>query len=191
VAYLDLNQIEKIKRKGKTNTRIKEKGKEAHNPAPPPRPFGPAGPIPRARLSPLLSLPWRARPSLRPPSPRPRPLSSLSLLAGPGCQLLHPRVTAARAARCRGLRAHVARGARNHPASVTRAQSLARPLPLPHLRTCRPLSRLPHAAHTPEHRRRPEPVSPSTSEPRRALCHGELRLDVRNPGHAPIPPPPL
>jgi hypothetical protein len=37
-------------------------------------------------------------------------------------------------------------------------------------------------------RRRPEPVSPSTSEPRRALCHGELRLDVRNPGHAPNSP---
>uniref|UniRef100_A0A804PI56 Small ribosomal subunit protein eS4 central region domain-containing protein n=1 Tax=Zea mays TaxID=4577 RepID=A0A804PI56_MAIZE len=36
--------------------------------------------------------------------------------------------------------------------------------------------------------RRPEPVSPSTSEPRRALCHGDLRLDVRNPGHAPISP---
>jgi hypothetical protein len=34
VAYLDLNQIEKIKRKEKTNFRIKKKRKEAHSPAP-------------------------------------------------------------------------------------------------------------------------------------------------------------
>jgi hypothetical protein len=37
---------------------------------------------------------------------------------GPGCQLLHPRVTAAPSCACRGLRAHVAREARNHPALV-------------------------------------------------------------------------
>jgi hypothetical protein len=34
----------------------------------------------------------------------------------------------------------------------------------------------------------PELVSPSPLEPRRALCHGELRPSVRNPGRAPISP---
>jgi hypothetical protein len=36
----------------------------------------------------------------------------------------------------------------------------------------------------------PELVPPSPLEPCRALCHGELRPDVRNPGRAPISPPP-
>jgi hypothetical protein len=34
----------------------------------------------------------------------------------------------------------------------------------------------------------PELVPPSPLEPRRALCHGELRPDVRNSGRAPISP---
>ena len=71
-------------------------------------------------------------------------------------------------------------------------QSLAHPLPPSFAHLQNPFSTSPTlrarqsaAAVT---RRRPEPVSPSTPEPRRALCHGELRLDVRNPGHAPISP---
>jgi hypothetical protein len=79
---------------------------------------------------------------------------------GPGCQLLHPRVTATRAARCRGLRAHVAREARNHPAPGHLSPEPS-PLSLPpsfaHLQT--PLSPPPRCAHArappPLNRRRP------------------------------------
>jgi hypothetical protein len=154
------------------------------------RPFGPAGPFRARALSPLpLSVlagpPVSAAAFLaRAPAP------SLSLLAGPLCQLPRPRVTARPSCAHRGLRANVARRARNRPALGHLSPRAPLTLSLPHLRTCRTSSQPPppHAACTPERSRRPEPVSPSTSEPRRARCHGELCLDIRNSRHAPISP---
>jgi hypothetical protein len=89
---------------------------------------------------------------------------------------------------CRGLRAHVTREARHHPALghlSPEPRSPTLPPSFAHLQSPLPTSPTPRTRHSTAAitRRRPESVSPSTLEPRRALCHGELRLDVRNPGH--------
>jgi hypothetical protein len=163
----------------------------AHNPCSP-RPFGPTGPSRARAFPPLLSLSWRARSSARPLSQRVRPLLALSARGPPLSAPSSPRNRCLSCAH-RGLRAHVAREARNRPALghlSPRASLTLFPPSFAHLQN--PFSTSPTlrarqsaAAVT---RRCPEPISPSTSEPRRALCHGELRLDVRNPGHAPISP---
>jgi hypothetical protein len=154
VTYLDLNQIEKIKRKEKTKFRIKEKGKKPTTL--PPSAFRPSRPSPARAPSPPPP------PSLCPPGP---PVSapvlpasapafpSLSLPAGPGCQLLRLRVTAAPVRACRGLRAHVAREARNRLALGHLSPKPSSPSPPPsfaHLQA--PLSPPPRCAHA-EHRR--------------------------------------
>jgi hypothetical protein len=148
----------------------------------------------RAR-SPFLSLSWRARPVGAAASPARAPAPSLSLLVGPLCQLPRPRVTALPSCAHRELRAHVARRALNRPALGHLSPRAPLTLPLPQLRTCRASFQPPtlraRQGGAAVVRRRPKPVSPSMSEPCRALCHGELCLDVRNSGHAlisPLPP---
>jgi hypothetical protein len=124
-----------------------------------------------------LSLLARPHPSAQPFPPRPRPPLSLCPRAPPvGATVPRvrplPRSLSARGPpqsapssprnrrrACRGLRAHVARGARACLASATRAPNPTRPLPLPHLRTCRPLFHLSLAARTPERRRHESPPS--------------------------------
>jgi hypothetical protein len=164
----------------------------AHTPCSP-RPFGPTGPSP-ARAFPPSSLcpggPARQRGHF------PRACAHSPALSTRGPPLSVPSSPCNRRPSCayRSLRAHVAREARNRPAlghlspraSLTLSPLICAP--------AEPLFNLPHAARTPERRRRCPPPSrarfPSTSEPRRALRHGELRLDVRNSGHAPISPVP-
>jgi hypothetical protein len=154
--------------------------------------FRPNRPIPRARLPPSSLCPGGpAHQRGRFPSACARSLA----LSARGPPLSAPSSPGNRRPSCahRGLRAHVAREARNRPALghlSPRASLTLFPPSFAHLQN--PFSTSPTlrarqsaAAVT---RRCPEPISPSTSEPRRALCHGELRLDVRNPGHAPISP---
>jgi hypothetical protein len=115
VAHLNLNQMEKIKRKEEGNSKVKRKGKVARYPRPlglsahqaqlaraPSRPSSlcAAGPTCRrsrftARApSPSLSLP--VGPARQPRFPRARTRFLLSLCAvGPDCQLRRSRVTAA------------------------------------------------------------------------------------------------
>jgi hypothetical protein len=145
----------------------------AHTPCSP-RPFGLAGASrARAPFPPFLSLSWRARPSARLLSPRVHPLS---LLVGPLCQLPRPRVTACPTCVHRGLRAHVARRARNRPALGHLSPRAPLTLSLPHLRTCRtPFQPPPRCAHASEEpplpavvpspfpRRRRSPAMPSAT----------------------------
>jgi hypothetical protein len=158
-----------------------------------PRPFGPAGP-PRARLLPLfLSAP------VGPPCPRCRfPCAcarslSLSACGPPLSAPSSPRKRPPELRAHRGLRAHVARRARNCPAHVhlrpPEPHSLFPPPSFAHLQS---LISTPRVARPPGRSRRCPLLSqarfPSKSEPCCALCHGELCLDVRNSGHAPISP---
>jgi hypothetical protein len=159
---------------------------------PPPRPFGPSGPSPRAR----------------PPSP-----SALSALAGPLVSATAFPTPASPALSARGPELSALPSPRNRRPEPRvpqtprprHAWSLPPPRPRPlEPRTslalipsliCAPaglpstsptlLARQSAAAIKPPP---PELVSPSPLEPRHALCHGELRLDVRNPGRAPISP---
>jgi hypothetical protein len=130
----------------------------------------------RAPVSPSLSLSWQARPVGAAAFPARAPAPSLSLLAGPLCQLPRPRVTALSSCAHRGLRAHVARRARNRPALGHLSPRAPLTLSLPHLRTCRtsfqppprcahareePL--LPAAVPSPFPRRRRSPAVPSAT----------------------------
>jgi hypothetical protein len=137
------------------------------------RPFGPAGPFRARALSPLpLSVlagpPVSAAAFLaRAPAP------SLSLLAGPLCQLPRPRVTARPSCAHRGLRANVARRARNRPALGHLSPRAPLTLSLPHLRTCRTSSQPPPptlrarqrgaAVPSPFPRRRRSPAVPAAT----------------------------
>ena len=189
---MDLNQIEKIKRKGKTNSRIKEKGKEAQ-PCPPSA-FRPSRPDPaRAPLPPPLSAlagPPVSAAAFSAPAPA---FLSLSLLAGPACQPRLPRVTAAE------LRLPSPRPRRAWSSQLTRPWPLEPRAPLALAPS--PICALADPSSTPPslrarqsaaatNPRRPELVSRPPLELRRVRCHGELRPGVRNPGHAQVPPPP-
>jgi hypothetical protein len=132
----------------------------AHTPCSP-RPFGPGGPS-RARALSSLPLSVLAGPPVSVAAfPARAPAPSLSLLTGPLCQLPRPCVTALPSCACRGLRAHVARRARNRPALDH--LSPAHPLPPSFAHLQNPFSTSPtlraRQRGAAVARRRPEPVS--------------------------------
>jgi hypothetical protein len=138
----------------------------AHTPCSP-RPFGPAGPSPaRAPSSPLPLSVLAGPPVSVAAFPACAPAPSLSLLAGPLCQLPRPRVTARPSCAHRGLHAHVARRARNRPALGHLSPRAPLTLSLPHLRTCRtPFQPPPRYAHARE--QPPLPAAVPSPFPRR------------------------
>jgi hypothetical protein len=219
VAHLHLNSNDQIKRKGNLKIRIKEKPKRTHNPLS----FSLSAQMPtRAcpRALPYLSLhggshmsalsyslvrPFSSSLSLPAQSSfSARSLARVSPPANPWAPLsaLTLRTHAPNARR--GLRAHVARRARNHPAldhlKLPEPHSLS--LPYSHIRE----NPQPSVVRTPERsrhcspptracsaavHRRPKLVPPPMLRPHHALCHGKFRLDIRSSERTPIRPLPL
>jgi hypothetical protein len=145
---------------------LKEKKKEKWPTTPFPSAFWPSRPIPRARPSPLPLSVLAGPPCQRGRFPRACARSLALSARGPLCQLPRPRVTALSSCAHRGLRAHVARRARNRPALGHLSPRAPLTLSLPHLRTCRtsfqPPPRCAHAREEP-----PLPAAVPSPFPRR------------------------
>jgi hypothetical protein len=186
--------LEKIKRKGENNSRIKEKRKEAQlaRPLSLSAQLGPSRA--RAPLPPALSA--LAGPPVSAAASR-APASALPSLSARGPGLSAPSSSRIRRPSC--ARPPSPRPRRAWSLQLTRPWPLEprAPLALSPSPICAPVdpsstspllrARQSVAATNPC---RPELVSRPPLKLRRVRCHGELRPGVRNPGRAPIPSPP-
>jgi hypothetical protein len=170
VACLNLNPKEKIKRKGETQFRIKEKQKEAREP-------------------PFPSLSTQAAHC---PSPCTR---SLPMTHGP-----HLSVPSSPRSRARCPLSHSAIGSQlsaapHSPTCPTPFEVVSQLTPLPHSHTRRAPVLASHCAYARRDitaiRRGVVPVPRSPSSPRRVRCLDKICLGVSDPGHTSIHPFPL